>query len=177
MKTLTLFLVLALALLAIGCEESPINRIAGNPVAPAAPATPGGVKTLTVAGRADFRTPEGVDAVATVLAELKYVLVEFKSGLLSKEIPVRPIYSVKIEGEGKIDVLFLARKNALAKAGVWTFKGSLDRIVQEGETIALTFNLEGATYQRAHVHMDLQISEGSLIENMLSVDFHERAEE
>jgi len=177
MKTLTLFLVLALALLAIGCEESPINRIAGNPVAPAAPATPGGVKTLTVAGRIDFRTPEGVDAVATVLAELKYVLIEFKSGLLSKEIPVRPIYSVKIDGAGEINVLFLARKNALAKAGVWTFKGTLERIVQEGDNIYLTFNIEGTTYQRAHVHMEFQLSGGSLSENMLSVDFHELVEE
>lgn len=171
MKTLALFLVLALTLLTIGCEDSAMTRYSANPVATAAPGNASKMKILALAERYEVTTPDGKEGFLSILGEIKYQVTEMIPGTLPKALSMKPVYNVKIEAEGEINPLFMGHTNALGKPGVWTFKGSLAKITENGSNFLVTFDVEGTNYQGVHLHLGFRLEDDALVQTTLLVDF------
>lgn len=176
MKTLVLFLVLALALFVTGCEENGATRISANPVDAAASGA-SVVKVFKFAERVDIKMPDGTEGMGSVIGEIRYEAIKAQPGFLLKEIPIRPLYSLKTIGEGEVNPLFLSFRNALAKPVVWTFKGTFNKVAQESEVFTLTFNLEGTNNYAAYLHVEVQVHDGQILDTALRVDLQEKAAE
>ncbi len=172
MKTLALFLVLALLVLTIGCEESTMRHFSANPLAVTAPAKAATLKTLRLDTRVEVKTPDGIEGFASILGEINYQVIESNTAALSKEIPVKPIYTLKMSAKGEINPLFPETGNALGKPNTWTFKGTLTKIVEDGGSVAVIFEIEGTKFQPAHLHMGFQLEDGELVSKGVTVDFH-----
>jgi hypothetical protein len=172
MKTLALFLIAALLILTVGCEESAVRRVTANPVDAAAPAKAPVVKTLRINEQVALQTPEGFAGSADVIAQITYVVTEVTPNALSKEIPVKPVFTLNLSAKGEVAPGTLVKGNGLAKPITWAFKGTITNIVEEGGDFTAAFQLEGTKYRIAHLHMGFSLAHGELLEDMLYVDFH-----
>ena len=172
MKALALFLVAALLVLTVGCEESSVRRIAGNPVDAAAPGKGVVAKTLQINERVALQTPEGLTGSADVIGEITYTIIEVTPTKMSKEIPIKPVYSLSITAKGEVAPFFLEKGNALAKPNTWSFNGSASSIMEDGGDLMAAFQLEGTKYRIAHLHMGFLFTHDQLFKDALYADFH-----
>jgi len=173
MKTLALFLVAALLAPTVGCEESSFRRITGNPLDAAAPvkATPVFQK-LQIDEQLQLTTPEGMVGFAYVYGEISYSVTEAQPASLSKVLPVKPVYTLNISGKGELMHPFGETRNTLAKPNIWRFSGDATSIVEEGGDLVATFQIDGAGYCAAHLHVGFLLAHGQLFKNTIYVDFH-----
>lgn len=170
MKALALFLVIVLLAFVVGCEDASIGRSAGNPVG-ATPRTPAVGKTLQINERVTIATSEGL-GFADVVGEISYTVINVTPTKMSKEIPIKPVYSVNLSAKGEVAPTFLQKGNALAKPNTWTFNGTVSSILEDGGDLVAAFQLEGTKYRIAHLHVGLLFANGQLYKDMLYADFH-----
>jgi hypothetical protein len=177
MKTLTLFLAVALLVFFVGCEGSSVRRITANPVDVTIPGKTPTVKTIQINERMEVITPEGFKGFADVMGQIDYSITEAASKALAKELPVKPVYTLNISAKGEIEPLFLEKVAKLAKPNVWTFNGSLTGLVEDGGDLMAAFQIEGTKYQTAHLHVAFLLTGNQVIAREFYVDFHPAAGE
>jgi hypothetical protein len=163
MKTIALFLVLALAILAIGCEEAGMKHYAANPVATANPNNGLTAKVFVLSERQEIVTPDGMEGFVAISGLIRYEITKTVPAVLPKKLPAMPIYNVSLTGEGEIDHINLTKATTLAKPSVWTFKGKLVKVAQEGADITATFDLDGTNYAEAQLRLVFRIEDGDLV--------------
>lgn len=172
MKTLALFLIAALLVLTVGCEEISGRRITANPVDAAAAGKASIAKTLRINEQVELQAPEGSTGFADVTAEITYILTEATPNALSKEIPTKLVFTLNVSAKGEVAPRTLAKRDGLAKPITWAFKGSTTGVVEEGGEFTAAFQLEGTKYRIAHLHMGFTLARGELSRDMLYADFH-----